>query len=129
MAGPQNRISSVVTPGNFSDPGRNFDEHKVPIFIDDNSPVAEDNVLCLSNSIRLVAWNANGLSPSRKLKVSQFIDQYQVDVMLLNETHMSGTDCLRKRDYTAYWVNHPYDNARGGVPSYYDKKQHSTLHS
>lgn len=93
-------------------PGSHFDRDKIPTYV-------ESNLNCIEtikfDKIRIVAWNANGLTAERKLKLSNYIDFYQIDVVLLSETHFSDTSHFKKREFNVHWVNHPSDNARGGV--------------
>lgn len=53
--------------------------------------------------------------PDRKFKSSNFIDNYQVGAMLPSDMHFSDSSNDLKRDFNIPWVNHPSDNARGGV--------------
>ena len=65
--------------------------------------------------IRVVAWNSNGLTPTRRLEMCRFLDFYQVDICLVSETHFTKESFMRVGGYDSYWVNHPSDNSRGGV--------------
>ena len=69
----------------------------------------------LGGKIRIVALNANSLKSEKKLELSTFIDYYQVDIVLISETHFASTHFWKKLGYSAYSVNHPSDNARGGA--------------
>lgn len=69
----------------------------------------------MSGMIRIVAWNANGLSGVKKMELIHFLDYYQVDVCLISETHFTEESYLKMKGYDSYHTTHPSDKARGGA--------------
>jgi exonuclease III len=63
--------------------------------------------------LRFALWNANGLTQHVD-KLKTFISHYDIDVMLISETHFKDKSHLKLPNYTAYHTNHPAGTARGG---------------
>lgn len=66
------------------------------------------------NTLKMCFWNANGLS-HHKNEVQNFLYTYQIDVMLISETHFSDKNCFRINDYYTYDAKHPSGRACGGA--------------
>lgn len=65
------------------------------------------------NSLRVLAWNCNGLVPhSDELEV--FIRQHNIDIILLSESHTTSESACKINNYKFYHTTHPANNARGG---------------
>jgi hypothetical protein len=47
-------------------------------------------------------------------KPKTFISHYDIDVMLISQTHFRDKSYLKLRNYTVYYTNHPAGTARGG---------------
>lgn len=58
-------------------------------------------------------WNANGLQ-KRKNELEITLENEEVDVCLLTETHLSANASLKFSNYTAYFTPHPSNSSRGG---------------
>jgi len=56
--------------------------------------------------LRIALWNANGVS-RHKLELSQFMNDNEIDVMLLAETHLTNKYNFKIREYMFYNTNHP----------------------
>lgn len=52
-------------------------------------------------SLRVVSWNANGIS-SKIIETTDFLIQHDVDVLLLQETHLRPCNPLKFPNYTVY---------------------------
>lgn len=65
------------------------------------------------DSLRIVTWNANGLK-GRLGELEIFLNDQQVDIALISETHLTTRDCLRLRGYSTYHTPHPDGGAHGG---------------
>jgi exonuclease III len=64
--------------------------------------------------LQLAIWNSNGLSQHRdELKV--FLHTYDIDIMLISETHFTVKTHFRIPYYTVHHTNHPNRTARGGT--------------
>jgi exonuclease III len=55
----------------------------------------------MPNFLRLALWNANGLS-QHVAELQTFISQYNIDIMVISETHFTDKSYLKLRNYTAY---------------------------
>ena len=56
-----------------------------------NSPPHPQRTPCLPQNLRILQWNAGGLSPSRRAELIAFLSGNQYDLILLQETHLSAT--------------------------------------
>lgn len=66
------------------------------------------------NSLKLCYWNANGLS-QHKLELREFLQNNQIDVMLISETHLTHFNNFSMQGYTFYDTKHPDGKAHGGT--------------
>lgn len=64
-------------------------------------------------SISIIAWNINGLK-TRKTELQVILELINVDVCLINETHLTDQDYCKIKGYCFYHTVHPSNNARGG---------------
>ena len=56
-----------------------------------NSPPHSQRIPRLSHNLRILQWNAGGLSSSRRAELIAFLSGNQYDLILLQETHLSAT--------------------------------------
>jgi exonuclease III len=63
--------------------------------------------------LRLALWNADGLTRHVD-KLKTFISHYDIDVMLISETHFTDKSYLKLCNYTVCHTNHPAGTARSG---------------
>lgn len=63
-------------------------------------------------------WNANGLK-NKKLELLEFARHHDLDVILVNETHLRAADTCRLPNYTLYRTDRP--DGRGGGTAIYAK--------
>ena len=56
-----------------------------------NSPPHPQTNPCLSHNLRILQWNAGGLSSSRRAELIAFLSGNQYDLIFLQETHFSAT--------------------------------------
>ena len=68
----------------------------------------------MSDGIKIVLWNANGLA-QRSLELKTFIKNQDIDIMLISETHFTHKNFLRIPQYSIYTTNHPDGKAHGGT--------------
>ncbi len=66
---------------------------------------------------RILLWNANGLL-NRKNELSQFMQDENIDIALITETHLTSRIKAEIRGYKLYCCNHPQDEAHGGAAIY-----------
>lgn len=65
----------------------------------------------MAGSIRIAAWNANGLE-QRNLELALFLDSQKIDICLIAETHFTKETVMRLRGYKVYHT--PSNKCRGG---------------
>ena len=56
-----------------------------------NSPPPPQRTPHPPQNLRILQWNAGGLSPSRRAELIAFLSNHQYDLILLQETHLSAT--------------------------------------
>ena len=56
-----------------------------------NSPPNPKRTPQSPQNLRILQWNAGGLSPSRRAELIAFLSDHQYDLILLQETHLSAT--------------------------------------
>lgn len=66
------------------------------------------------SQLKIAVWNANGLS-QHKLEVQAFLNEQNIDVMLVSETHFTNKNFFNIRNYTTYITKHPDGKAHGGT--------------
>ena len=60
----------------------------------------------MANSLRIVAWNAFGLLP-RRSELMTFVTEYDVDIILLSETHLAHYHSFSLPAYACYRQDRP----------------------
>ena len=63
--------------------------------------------------LKICLWNANGLS-QHKLEVEKFLNEENIDIMLISETHFSDKNNFKIKGYILYDTKHPSGKAHGG---------------
>lgn len=56
--------------------------------------------------LRIIYWNANGMSPEKTRLLKLLLDQRQADVALINETHLKPVDKLKMAGFYVYREDH-----------------------
>ena len=64
--------------------------------------------------MRIALWNANGLA-QHKFELELFLNQQQIDVMLISETHFTDKNYLKIHGYNFYHTQQPSGKAHGGI--------------
>ena len=64
------------------------------------------------NTIRILAWNANGLLQHKEQLLVTLIEQ-KIDMCLISETHFTRESYLNLRGFEVYHTVHPSNRARG----------------
>lgn len=64
--------------------------------------------------LRVATWNANGLS-DRRQELELFINENNIDIILISETRYTSKSYLRIPGYSTYLTNHPSGNSHGGT--------------
>lgn len=64
--------------------------------------------------MNIAVWNANGLM-QRSMELQKFLHEFEIDVMLISETHFTNKNYLRMPNYTIHTSNHPDNKAHGGT--------------
>jgi hypothetical protein len=60
----------------------------------------------MENSLRIVLWNANGLS-NHKLLLQNILQIHKIDIALISETHFTIRAMFKIPDYKVYHIPHP----------------------
>lgn len=68
----------------------------------------------MSNAIKIVIWNANGLSQHQQ-EIQYFLENNNIDIMLVSETHFTNKSFIKIPNYSIYHTQHPGGTARGGT--------------
>lgn len=58
------------------------------------------------NNTKILFWNTQGVTRKR-LDLLQFVQEHNIDVLLLNETHLSNTHQFKLPNYFSYYTNKP----------------------
>ena len=66
-----------------------------------------------NSSIRILFWNANGLT-QHYLELKQFLIDKQIDIALIAETHFTNKSHLVFPGYKMHVTNHPDGKGHGG---------------
>lgn len=56
------------------------------------------------NNTRILHWNCQGVL-SKRLELIQLIQEKQIDILLLNETHLTNDKKLKIPNYFGYYTN------------------------
>jgi exonuclease III len=64
--------------------------------------------------LRIAQWNVNGLQ-QHKERVKLFLNQNQIDILLISETHFTCKNHLTIPRYDFCYTNHPDGTAHGGT--------------
>lgn len=67
----------------------------------------------MSQTLRIVTWNANGLLQHIP-ELEIFLNTQNIDICLISESHFTKLSHARIRGYKFYRANHPAEKARGG---------------
>ena len=70
--------------------------------------------------LKIVLWNANGLAQHTE-EVKNYIQNQQVDIMLISETHFTARSYFKTPNYEIYDTQHPDDNSHGGTAIFIKK--------
>lgn len=65
-------------------------------------------------SLRILAWNANGL-PQHTRELELFLLNQKIDIVLLSETHFTSKSVFRLPRYSTYMTLRPDGKAHGGT--------------
>jgi len=68
----------------------------------------------MTKLLKLAVWNANGLC-QRALELQPFLQNYDIDVLLVSETHITNGSHITIPDYDLYHTPHPDATAHGGT--------------
>jgi len=64
--------------------------------------------------LRIAQWKANGLQ-QHKEEVKHFLNQNQIDILLISETHFTTKTHFTIPGYDLCYTNHPDGTAHGGT--------------
>lgn len=64
-------------------------------------------------ALRIATWNIDGLSPNKD-EVETLIDQHNLDILLISETHFTDRSYIKIKNYNIYNTNYPDGTAHGG---------------
>ena len=77
--------------------------------------------------LKLVLWNANGLAQHTE-EVTNYVQNQQVDIMLISETHFTTRSYFKIPNYAIYDTQHPDGTERGGTAILIKKGINHYLH-
>lgn len=63
--------------------------------------------------LRIITWNAGGIL-NKITELEDHIHQYNIDIVLVSETHLTSSDSITIKKYDIYLANHPTNRRRGG---------------
>lgn len=66
------------------------------------------------NTLRIVTWNANGLT-ERRQEIQTFLQLEKIDIGLISETRFTEKSHFNIQGYSVYTTNHPSGNSHGGT--------------
>lgn len=72
----------------------------------------------IPSSLKISYWNAQGLI-NKKTELTDYMEENSIDIMLVNETHLTETKIPKIRNYTLYKTDR--DGAQGGGTAIYIK--------
>lgn len=58
------------------------------------------------NSTRIIFWNTQGIT-HKCLELLQFVQEHKIDILLLNETHLSNRNYFKLPNFFSYYSNSP----------------------
>lgn len=64
--------------------------------------------------LMIAEWNANGIT-NHINEIQVFLNMYNVDILLISESHLTSKSFLRIKGYDVVVSNHPDDRAQGGA--------------
>ncbi|GLV46068.1 hypothetical protein CBL_05154 [Carabus blaptoides fortunei] len=79
-----------------------------------------NNIPINNDTLRLAFFNANGIN-RQKQELTEFINQYNLDVIFINETHLKAGDRLKLANFTVY--RHDRQHGPGGGTAIIVKRQ------
>jgi hypothetical protein len=68
----------------------------------------------MQNSLRILLWNANGLS-NHKLELQNFLRIHKINIALSSEMHFTTRTVFKIPYYNVYHAFHPDGTAHGGA--------------
>ena len=68
----------------------------------------------MAHLLKIAAWNANGLCQHAQ-EINLLIRTFNLDILLVSETHFTNTSYITIPNYSIYYINHPDETAHGGT--------------
>jgi exonuclease III len=68
----------------------------------------------MTQILKIVAWNANGLCQHAQ-EIKLLIRTFNLDILLVSETHFTNTSYIIIPNCNIYYTNHPDETAHGGT--------------
>lgn len=68
----------------------------------------------MAKPLRISVWNANGLCKHTQ-EIIQFLQIFDIDILLISETHFTSRSCIKVPNYIVYNTLHPDEMAHGGT--------------
>ena len=81
-----------------------------------NSPPHPQTNPCLSRNLRILQWNAGGLSSSRRAELIAFLSGNQFDLIFLQETHLSATKNFQIAGYYTLHTDRTFGRTHNITP-------------
>jgi exonuclease III len=68
----------------------------------------------MAQLLKIAAWNANGFCQHAQ-EIKLFIHTFNLDILLVSETHFTNRSYITTPNYNIYCTNHPDETAHGGT--------------
>jgi hypothetical protein len=68
----------------------------------------------MAQLLKFAAWHANGLCHHRQ-EIKLLIHTFDLDILLVSETHFTNRSYITIPKYNIYYTNHPDETAHGST--------------
>jgi exonuclease III len=68
----------------------------------------------MAQLLKIAAWNVNGLCQHAQ-GIQIFIHTFNLDILLVSETHFTNKNYITTPNYNIYFTNHPEERVHGGA--------------
>ena len=68
----------------------------------------------MAHKHKIAIWNANGLCQHTQ-EINSFLQTFQLDILLVSETHFTERSHMKIPNYNIYHTTHPDETAHGGT--------------
>jgi exonuclease III len=68
----------------------------------------------MAQLLKIAVWNVNGLYRNAQ-GIQIFIHTFNLDILLVSETHFTNRNYITTPNYNIYYTNHPEERVHGGI--------------